>query len=588
MKKIGDDMELRQKAERVLDQAKEAVKDLTGMSSQDIANLVHELRVHQIELKMQNDELRRIQEELEKARDRYVHLYDFAPTAYFTVDEKGAVAEANLTAATLLDRPRSALIGQMFSHFIHREDQDVWYLHRKHLLESGDFQSFQLRLVKHDVGVFYVHLECMRVSDSDGEPKAIRIAASDVTSLKQAEQALLQANATLEQRVAERTAQVGQRALQLQKLALELSSVEDRERRRIARILHDDLQQRLASLRFKIWSIVPREIINARVEENIIDLEKDIAESIKISRSLSTELSPPVLHQHGLKAALDWLVNEMQSMHGLSVTLDAGRIEPESGALASVLFRMVKELLFNVVKHAGVDSARVDARMDGDMIAISIQDSGKGFHAADFEARQDTSEGFGLFSIKERLSVLGGTFTIDSSPGAGCRVTLSVPRGELSPSESINEPCVNQLVLNTVCSRTASVGEQSVRMIIADDHPMVREGLANMLKNKDGLEVIAQAGDGIQAIGLAKELNPDLILMDVSMPKLDGIQATAQISRAQPDICIIGLSMHDDQTTRERMLAAGAAAHLCKSTLTQELVESIRRTATQWTKDKSR
>ena len=483
----------------------------------------------------------------------------------------------------MLDRPRAAILGQMFSQFINREDQDVWYRHRKHLLETGDFQSFQLRLVKPDGGLFYVHLECMPTAESDGEPKAIRISATDVTSLKQAEEALQRANTTLEQRVSDRTSEVGQRNVQLKKLALELSNVEDLERRRIAMILHDDLQQRLASLRFKIWDILPREKMNARVEEKITGLEKDIADSIRISRSLSTELSPPVLRQHGLKAALAWLAKDMQAGHGLSVLITTEQqFEPESPALASVLFRMVKELLFNVVKHAGVASAHVDARMNGDMIVISVQDSGKGFDPAVFQARQDASEVFGLFSIKERISILGGTFTIDSSPGAGCRATLSIPRGELSPSESLNEPCFKQLVLNSVCSRTASAGEQSVRIIIADDHPMMREALVNLLKNKDGLEVIAQAGDGRQAIDLAKELNPDLILMDVSMPELDGIQATIQISRAQPDICIIGLSMHNDQTTRERMLAAGAAAHLCKSTPTNELVESIQHTATQW------
>jgi PAS domain S-box-containing protein len=581
--KVGDDMELRREAERGLDRTNEADRDLTGMSHQEIATLVHELRVHQIELKMQNDELRRIQAELENTRDRYVHLYDFAPTAYFTVNGTGAIAEANLTAATLLARPRADLVGQMFSRFIHYDDQDVWYHHRKHILETGDFQSFQLRLVKQDGALLYVHLECMRAAGGDGEPKAIRIAATDVTSLKQVEQALQQANTTLEQRVAERTIQVGQRNVQLQKLALELSSAEDRERRRIAMILHDDLQQGLASVRFRLWNIFPREKIDVQVKRNISDLENEIAQSIQISRSLSTELSPPVLQQHGLRAALAWLAKEMQSGHGLSVTFrDSGQnIEPESVALASVLFRMVKELLFNVVKHAGVTSAHMDARINGNMIAISVQDQGKGFDAADLQVRQDV---FGLFSIEERINVLGGAFTIDSSPGAGCRVTLSFPRKELSHVKAINAP-PDQPVLNTVPgSPIASVGDQNVRIIIADDHSTMREGLVHLLKDKEGLEVIAQAGDGRQVIGLAKELNPDLILMDVSMPELDGIQATAHISRVQPDICIIGLSMHDDKTTRERMLSAGAAAHLCKSMQANELLESIRHTLTQWGK----
>jgi PAS domain-containing protein len=152
-KKDGN-RELRQKAEHLIVQTNALPEDLAGMSPQQIAGLVHELRVHQVELKMQNDELRGIQAELEKARDRYLHLYDFAPTAYFTVDEKGAVTEANLTAATLLDRPRKALVGRMFSRFIHRDDQDIWYLHRKRLLETGNFQSLQIRLVKSDGGWF--------------------------------------------------------------------------------------------------------------------------------------------------------------------------------------------------------------------------------------------------------------------------------------------------------------------------------------------------------------------------------------------------------------------------------------------------
>lgn len=113
---------------------------------------------------------------------------------------------------------------------------------------------------------------------------------------------------------------------------------------------------------------------------------------------------------------------------------------------------------------------------------------------------------------------------------------------------------------------------------------MMREGLANLLNHRDRWEVIGQAGDGRQAISLARELNPDLILMDVSMPELDGIQATAQIRRSQPNICIIGLSMHDDETTHERMLAAGAADHLCKSNPTQNLVESIVFSVSQFSK----
>jgi two-component system nitrate/nitrite response regulator NarL len=126
-----------------------------------------------------------------------------------------------------------------------------------------------------------------------------------------------------------------------------------------------------------------------------------------------------------------------------------------------------------------------------------------------------------------------------------------------------------------------SAGEQEIRIVIADDHPTMREGLANMLKSRDHLKVIAYAKNGREAVSLAEDLNPDLILMDVSMPVLDGIQATAQISLTQPNICIVGLSMHDDDTTRDRMLSAGATDHLCKSIPTPELIDAIILAATR-------
>ena len=125
--KNADGSQLRRQAEKELETMHEEIENLSGMSPEDITNLIHELRVHQIELKMQNDELRRIQGELEKTRDRYSHLYDFAPVGYLTVGKDGLVAEANLTAAVLLEMERSALIGSPFTRFVLGEDQDIFY-----------------------------------------------------------------------------------------------------------------------------------------------------------------------------------------------------------------------------------------------------------------------------------------------------------------------------------------------------------------------------------------------------------------------------------------------------------------------------
>ena len=139
-----DSSELRLGAEGQMKTKPVTSEEIEGMSTNDIAKIIHELRVHQIELEMQNDELRRIQEELEEARDRYSSLYEFAPVGYLTVNEKGIVEGANLTFATQLGIERSAVVGKPFNRFIQREDQDVYYLYRQRLLESGKYQSFRL------------------------------------------------------------------------------------------------------------------------------------------------------------------------------------------------------------------------------------------------------------------------------------------------------------------------------------------------------------------------------------------------------------------------------------------------------------
>lgn len=188
-----DSSELRRRAEKQMKTKPADSEAIAGMSTKDLAKMINELRVHQIELKMQNEELRRIQEELEEARDRYSHLYDFAPVGYLAVNEKGIVEEANLTFAILMGMERSAVVGKPFSRFIQHEDQDVYYLHRQRLLESGNGQSFRLRLLKNDGSDFYTNLECMTIGESDSDFGQIRIAVSDITEQKKLEGQLWQA-----------------------------------------------------------------------------------------------------------------------------------------------------------------------------------------------------------------------------------------------------------------------------------------------------------------------------------------------------------------------------------------------------------
>ena len=142
--------------------------------------LLHELRVHQIELEMQNEELRRAQAELDATRARYFDLYDLAPVGYCTLSKEGLVLEANLTAATLLGVPRGAMVKQPISLFIHPEDMDLFYLHRQRLLDAGDSVAWDMRMVKKDGTAFWGHLEAGVAQDLEGED-VIRLLLSNVT-----------------------------------------------------------------------------------------------------------------------------------------------------------------------------------------------------------------------------------------------------------------------------------------------------------------------------------------------------------------------------------------------------------------------
>ena len=193
IKDSNDASELRRRAEEKLKEATGGSEDLCGVSPERMAHLIHELQVHQIELKMQNDELRRIQGELEKARDRYSHLYDFAPVGYFTVSEKGIIEEVNLTGATMTGIERSALIGRLFSRFVLREDQDIFYKYRQCLLQTETPRSCELRLVRNEGHEFYARMECMVIKNKGNDLRQIRAAVSDITDLKRTEKEFLKA-----------------------------------------------------------------------------------------------------------------------------------------------------------------------------------------------------------------------------------------------------------------------------------------------------------------------------------------------------------------------------------------------------------
>ena len=197
----GDELRRRAKA-----RLEELPADREVMNPQALQSLVHELQVHQIELEMQNEELRRTQQELAASRDRYADLYDFAPVGYLTVGEQGMIQEANLTAASLLGVERDRLLREPFFRFVVAENQDTFYHHRRRILIGGERQICELRLRKGDGTVFWAQLESRRVMSGD----SCSIALSDITVRKRTEESLKQVRHGLEHTVQERTVKLEQ------------------------------------------------------------------------------------------------------------------------------------------------------------------------------------------------------------------------------------------------------------------------------------------------------------------------------------------------------------------------------------------
>ncbi|MFW2369082.1 MAG: PAS domain S-box protein, partial [Desulforhopalus sp.] len=182
-----DKAQLRRLAEEELEKGPDEMDDFSGKSPEELASLIHELRVQQIELTMQNEELQRIQSELEKTKRNNLNLYDYAPVGYATCNEKGAIVIANLTFATMLGIERMDLFGKMLSHFILKNDQDILYKYRQRLVKTKAPQTFELRMVTKDGHPFYARMECVIVKAEDDESEEIRIVVSDISESKKAE-----------------------------------------------------------------------------------------------------------------------------------------------------------------------------------------------------------------------------------------------------------------------------------------------------------------------------------------------------------------------------------------------------------------
>ena len=374
------------------------------------------------------------------------------------------------------------------------------------------------------------------------------------------------------------------RTEELADLALQATQAEGRERRRLAGLLHDHLQQLLVAANMRLSSVALA--LGAAHGGQLDQVGQLINKSIDVSRSLTTQLSPPILYEGGLMPALHWLGRRMREDHGLAVGVHDGGAPPvHQDDARAFLFEVVRELLFNIVKHAGVREAQVTVSGAAPgAVCITVEDRGRGFDAA---ATRPCADRFGLFSIRQRLNLLGGRLEIVSAEGRGTQVTIELPN---PPDGQTGVTHVKKPFFSAPAPPTGGDAAPTdppldaddptcpppIRVILADDHEMLRKGLAGLIADQPDMRVVAEASNGVEAVELSRRVFADVVVMDVSMPVMSGVEATRRITDLVPHLRVIGLSMHEQESMASEMRQAGAAAYLTKDGPPEALMAAIR------------
>ena len=325
-----------------------------------------------------------------------------------------------------------------------------------------------------------------------------------------------------------------------------------------------------------------------RAEQLVKETEGNLSEALAYCRTLMSELSPPVLQEQGLPAGFLWLGDHMKQ-HELAITVEIQQSfdAPLPEDRAVLLFQSVRELLIDVAKHGAVKKAAVRMTYRDGLLEIVVSDE-NGFDlsasAAAIGNPSPLSSKFGLFSIRERMKALGGSFDLQSAPGQGTVATLTLPvamrredregRGE-SERETIGHLLPG---ISTPSDRPILKKNAHIRVLLVDDQTLMREGLRSIVSSDNHLEVVGEARDGVEAVELAQQLDPDIVVMDINMPDTDGIEATRQIKLYRPGIVVIGLSVNPSAETEQKIKAAGAAAYLTQESAADALYKAIQET----------
>jgi PAS domain S-box-containing protein len=347
---------------------------------------------------------------LRETEKRFRKIFEEAASGMCLVDMEGYILDSNPALLEMLGYKKEEMFKKSFKDLTHPDDlPESLGLFQELARENRESYTGERRYLRKDGQIVWGQVTVSILRGPRREPQFAIIMTQDITKRKMAEEEL-RANQE-----------------QLQSLASELSLIEERERRRLATDLHDHIGQALAVSKIKL-GVLQKTVKNPKLATPLEEVRELIEKMIQDTRSLTFELSLPVLYELGFEAAVEWFAKHVRGQYGLQVEVQREmKPIPMTDEIKVLLFRSVRELMMNIVKHAQAKYARVAISRHGDRVDVDVSDDGVGIADLNGVVKSGGDAGFGLFSIRERLHYLGGRLEIASKSGNGTRVTLTVP-----------------------------------------------------------------------------------------------------------------------------------------------------------------
>lgn len=553
---------LREKAEILLNEQGINVSQLDRV---EIEQLVHELRVYQIELEMQNDTLRETQQELEAAKDAYAHLYEFAPIGYATLDVEGKFVQVNLTTTEMLGLERQFVLGQPLTRFIHPDDQDIFYLNYRRLSQGHPPGLFELRLTTQKASTLFGQFSCDPVYDAEGRVTQIRVAITDITVFKEAQLAL----------------QHGQKLKSLGTLA-----------GGIAHDFNNLLTVILGQVSLASLELEPNHPVQNHLDKALkaIDRTTKLTEQMLAYSGQGHFLLKVVDLNAIIKESLELLQTVVPKRINLELKLASKKllIKADGNQIQQVLINLVINAGEAIGDRMGTVTVRTGSQMiacqdlfyssytgtpleAGRYVYLEVQDDGVGMDREPmsklfdpFFSTKFTGRGLGLAVVLGIVRGHKGGVTVSSRVGHGSTFRLVFPVSDLD------------LELQEPREDVGWTGNGAGLILIIDDEDAVREVAHDILQAR-GFRVIT-AENGLDGIAKYSEhaAEIDLILLDYSMPGLNGEETLNRLREINPEVKALLLSGYTEQEVINRFTGQKLAGFLQKPYSLKKLVELVK------------